>query len=137
VAVTTGHGTLTLLSRLSKSTIRLSSESMLGMSLRRYLALSYIAEPGGVSQQQLGEILCIDANNMVLLLNDLEEAGLTRRVRDPADRRRHIVEITEEGRAAYDHAQRARESVEDEVLAALTVAERATLHRLLAKALRE
>jgi DNA-binding MarR family transcriptional regulator len=73
----------------------------------------------------------------VLLLNELEEAALTRRVRDSADRRRHIVEITEQGRVAYAHAQRVRESVEDEVLAALDADERATLHRLLAKALAE
>jgi DNA-binding MarR family transcriptional regulator len=137
VATTTTHGTLTLISRLSKMSIRRTSDEMLGMSLRNYLAVSYIAEPGTISQQQLGEILGIDANNMVLLLNDLEEAGLTRRVRDPADRRRHIVEITEHGRTAYERAQRARESVEDEVLAALSAEERATLHRLLAKALQE
>ncbi|HEY3728573.1 MAG TPA: MarR family transcriptional regulator [Solirubrobacteraceae bacterium] len=137
MATTTTHGTLTLISRLSKVSIRRSSEEMLGMSLRNYLAVSYIAEPGAISQQQLGEILCIDANNLVLLLNDLEQAGLTRRVRDPADRRRHIVEITEHGRVAYEHAQRARESLEDEVLAALSGEERATLHRLLAKALQE
>jgi DNA-binding MarR family transcriptional regulator len=110
---------------------------MLGMSLRHFMAVSYIADPGGVSQQQLGEILCVDANNLVLLLNELEEAGLIRRVRDPADRRRHIVELTDPGRAAFDRAQRARESVEDEVLAALDSDERETLHRLLAKALAE
>ena len=39
----------------------------------------------------------MDANNLVLLLNELEDAGLVRRVRDPADRRRHLVQITEEG----------------------------------------
>ena len=105
------------------------------MSLRHYMAISYIADPGGVSQQQLGEILSVDANNMVLLLNELEEAGLTRRVRDPADRRRHMVEMTEEGSAAFERAQRARESLEDEVLAALSAEERETLRRLLAKAL--
>lgn len=137
MAATATHGTLTLIARLSKVSIRRSSEEMLGMSLRNYLAVSYVVEPGGISQQQLGEILGIDPNNMVLLLNDLEEAGLTRRVRDPADRRRHIVEITEHGRAAYGRAQRARESIEDEVLAALSSDERATLHALLAKALRE
>ena len=68
------------------------------MSLRHYLALSYVADPGGISQQQLSEILCIDANNTVLLLNEMEDQGLIRRVRDPADRRRHLVEVTDHGR---------------------------------------
>jgi DNA-binding MarR family transcriptional regulator len=135
VAVTSARGTITLLSRLSKSVYRKSPESLLGMSLRHYLALSYVADPGGISQQQLSEILCIDANNTVLLLNEMEDQGLIRRVRDPADRRRHLVEVTEHGEELFHRAQRAREGVEDEVLGALSAPERATLHRLLAKAL--
>jgi DNA-binding MarR family transcriptional regulator len=135
VAATSTRGTLTLLSRLSKSVYRKTPESLLGMSLRHYLALSYVADPGGISQQQLAEILCIDANNTVLLLNEMESDGLIRRVRDPSDRRRHLVELTDHGQEVFQRAQRARESVEDEVLAALNADERATLRRLLAKAL--
>lgn len=135
MAVSHARGTIALLSRLSKSTYRKMPESLLGISLRNFLALSYIVEPGGISQQQLSEILCIDANNTVLLLNDMEDQGLIRRVRDPADRRRHLVEATEHGEEVFERAQRTRETVEDEVLAALTAQERATLHRLLAKAL--
>lgn len=129
------RGTLTLLSRLSKASIRATPESALGMSLRNYLALSYIAEPGGIPQQQLGEICGIDANNTVLLLNELESEGFIRRERDAADRRRHLVQITDAGMAAFQRAQRAREAVEDEILGALTAEERDVLHRLLAKAL--
>jgi DNA-binding MarR family transcriptional regulator len=135
VAAVGTRGTLTLLSRLSKSIYRRTPESLLGMSMRHYLALSYIVEPGGISQQQLAEILCIDANNTVLLLNEMESDGLIRRVRDAADRRRHLVEATELGDEVFQRAQRARESVEDEVLAALEADERATLRALLAKAL--
>jgi DNA-binding MarR family transcriptional regulator len=135
VAAVGTRGTLTLLSRLSKSIYRRTPESLLGMSLRHYLALSYIVEPGGISQQQLAEILCVDANNTVLLLNEMESHGLIRRVRDAADRRRHLVEPTELGEQVFHRAQRARGSVEDEVLAALDAGERATLRALLAKAL--
>ena len=135
MTVTTARGTLALLSRLSKSAYRKCPESLLGMSLRHFLALSYVADPGGISQQQLSDILYIDANNTVLLLNEMEDQGLIRRVRDPADRRRHLVEATDHGREVLVRAQQARETVEDEVLGALTAQERATLHRLLAKAL--
>jgi DNA-binding MarR family transcriptional regulator len=128
-------GTLTMLSLLSKSVYRRTTESMLGMSQRRYLALNYVAEPNGISQQQLGEILCMDANNTVLLLNELEDDGLVRRERDPSDRRRHIVRLTESGSQAFSAAQRNRESLEDEVLVALSSEEREMLHQLLAKAL--
>ncbi len=128
-------GTLTMLSLLSKSVYRRTTESMLGMSQRRYLALNFVAGPSGISQQQLGEILCMDANNTVLLLNELEDDGLVRRERDPDDRRRHIVRLTEQGSRAFSAALRSRESLEDEVLAALSPEERETLHQLLAKAL--
>ena len=43
--------------------------------------------------------------------------------------------MTDHGRETFQRAQRVRENVEDEVLGALTAHERATLHRLLAKAL--
>jgi DNA-binding MarR family transcriptional regulator len=137
MATTPAHGTLTLVSRLSKSIYRAVPESMLGMSVRHYMAISSIGEPGGISQQQLSEILGMDANNVVLLLNELEQAGLVRRVRDPHDRRRHTVEVTEAGLAAYERARLARESVEDALLANLDADERETLHRLLAKALHD
>jgi DNA-binding MarR family transcriptional regulator len=135
VATTGTRGTLTLLSRLSKASIRATPESSLGMSLREYLALSYVADPGGISQQQLSEILCIDANNTVLLLNELETKSLVQRLRDPADRRRHLVQMTTAGRVAYERAQRAREAAENEILSALSHDERDQLHELLAKAL--
>jgi DNA-binding MarR family transcriptional regulator len=80
-------------------------------------------------------MLCIDANNLVLLLNDLESKEFAFRRRDPADRRRHLVEITDEGLRAFDNAEKGIESVEDEVLALLTRHERVELQELLAKAL--
>ena len=110
------RGTLMLVSRLSKMAIRNTPESLIEMKTRQYVALSYISDPGGVSQQKLGEILCMDANNVVLLLNELEDERWIRRVRDPSDRRRHIVEITEAGRAKLNHALEARETLEGEIL---------------------
>jgi DNA-binding MarR family transcriptional regulator len=45
------------------------------------------------------------------------------------------VSITASGAVAMKHAERYLSTVEDEVLAALTAEERATLHQLLARAL--
>ena len=77
----------------------------------------------------------MDANNVVLLLNELEEEGHVTRLRDPHDRRRHLVELTETGRHALAEAERAQEGIEDEVLQALDPSERATLWQLLTRAL--
>ena len=107
----------------------------MGMSLRHYMALWAIHD--AVPQADLAENLCIDANNTVILLNELERAGWVSRERDPSDRRRHLVRITDSGRAAVERAVAARAPYEGEVLGALTAAERRTLHALLAKALGE
>jgi DNA-binding MarR family transcriptional regulator len=61
--------------------------------------------------------------------------GYVERRRDPADRRRHVVELTDEGRAALERAERAQESIGDELFAALSEDERATLRSLLSRAL--
>ena len=38
----------------------------------------------GVRQQQLADALCMDAGNIVLLLNELEDLGYISRIRDRA-----------------------------------------------------
>jgi DNA-binding MarR family transcriptional regulator len=127
---------MVLLTRLAKQVYRRSDEQLLGMHLRLLAALSFVADHDGVHQQELGDALCMDANNIVLLLNELEELGYVTRMRDPADRRRHLVDLTVAGRRALTKAERAQETVEDEVLSALQPAERAILHELLQRALR-
>jgi DNA-binding MarR family transcriptional regulator len=128
-------GSMVLLTRLAKVVYRRTSEERLGMRLRQFVALSFLNEHDGVSQQALAETLCLDANNVVLLLNELEAVGHVERRRDPDDRRRHLVHVTPAGRRAIAFAERGQESVEDEVLAALDADERATLRELLARAL--
>jgi DNA-binding MarR family transcriptional regulator len=128
-------GSLALLSRLAKMVYRRSSEELLGMTIRHFVTLSYLRDHPGAPQQDLGDALCIDASNLVLLLNELEGADLARRRRDPGDRRRHLVRITETGETALDLAEKAQEKIEAELLHTLSTEERATLRRLLARAL--
>jgi DNA-binding MarR family transcriptional regulator len=78
----------------------------------------------------------MDANNVVLLLNELEELGYVARLRDPGDRRRHLVQLTRAGRTALSRSELAQAAIEDEVLGALEPEERKTLRHLLARALR-
>ena len=106
------------------------------MHLRLLIALSYLRDHDGAPQQEPAEVLCIDANNVVLVLNELEDLGHIRRRRDPADRRRHLVDLTPRGRKAMAAAERAQEGIEDDVLHGLDAEERAALWRLLTRALR-
>jgi DNA-binding MarR family transcriptional regulator len=132
----TEAGTLMLLARLSKQAMRRSDPDALGIDLRLLMALSYLGDHDGAPQQEFVDALCIDAKNVVLLLNELEDHGHLVRRRDTADRRRHRVYITETGRAVLERAARAQQAIEDELLQALDAKERATLRRLLLRALR-
>jgi DNA-binding MarR family transcriptional regulator len=124
-----------LLLRLAKQVYRRSTEDLLGMHARFLMALSFLRDHGDAPQQDLAEALCMDANNVVLLLNELEALGYVARRRDPTDRRRHLVELTGEGSRALARAERAQETIEDEVLQGLDAEERATLWTLLTRAL--
>jgi DNA-binding MarR family transcriptional regulator len=126
---------MVLLPRLAKQVMRRSNTGELGMDLRLLMALSYLADHDGAPQQELVDALCMDAKNIVLLLNDLEHGGYLIRQRDTEDRRRHRVHITVQGCEALDRASRVLEDIEDEVLRALDAEERATLWELLARAL--
>ena len=126
---------MVLLTRLAKQVYRRSDERLLGMHLRHLMTLSYLRDHMGCPQQELAEVLCMDANNVVLLLNELEDLGYVARRRDPDDRRRHRVEVTSAGTKALAKAEQAQEAIEDDVLGALDADERATLWRLLTRAL--
>jgi DNA-binding MarR family transcriptional regulator len=126
---------MVLLTRLAKQVYRHSSDELLGMHLRQLATLSYLREQDRTPQGELAEAFCMDANNVVLLLNELEQIGYVRRTRDPDDRRRHLVDLTAAGRDALEAAERGQEQVEDEVLGALDAEERATLQKLLQRAL--
>lgn len=122
---------MVLLTRLQRVVYRRATEAVLGMSLKEYMALCSLRDSSSVSQQALCESLHLDPNNCVLLLNVLEGSHQVERRRDPADRRRHLVVLTPAGHEALERADRALESVEDEVLGALSAEQRATLHHLL------
>ena len=135
--MSTSHtpGVTVLVTQLSRLIYRRTSEELLGMRVKEFASLAILREHSPITQQELGDILFVDANNLVLLLNELESREFALRRRDPADRRRHLVEITDEGIRALDAAEKGIESVEDDVFAPLSAAERADLHQLLAKAL--
>ncbi|WP_028061516.1 MarR family winged helix-turn-helix transcriptional regulator [Candidatus Solirubrobacter pratensis] len=127
-------GSMVLLTRLSRLVYRSATEDILGMKMKAYATLSTLRN-GPLPQQQLCISMHLDPNNCVLLLNEMEAAGHVRRTRDPADRRRHIVEVTEEGRKALARSDTALNTVEDQVLGPLSPEERETLRQLLDRAL--
>jgi DNA-binding MarR family transcriptional regulator len=131
----TATGTVSLVTQLGRVIYRRATEEVIGMRLKQLIALDHLRANDSCLQQGLGQMLMLDPNNCVLLLNELDKAGYVERLRDPADRRRHIVQITPEGRRALEGAEAKLEALEGEVLGNLDAAERRQLHDLLAKAL--
>ncbi len=130
------HQSLVLINHLARVARRRSEVALepIGLRPRHLVALTILREGGAMTQGALGEALRLDPTNLVGLLNELEEASLLERRRDPLDRRRHIVELSATGRDAIARAEHALASVQDEVLSRLDDDERATLHGLLLRA---
>lgn len=128
-----GSGLVTLLTQMSKALHRRTTEELLGMKLKEFMVLTWARDHENVTQQELETALMVDANAVVLLLNDLESAGYLVRRRDPADRRRHLVEVTRSGRSAVERAEKAREGLEEEILSGFSHEDREKLMQMLAR----
>lgn len=118
--------------RIMNTRLRQALDSS-GLNPRHAVLLCRLDESGPISQQGLIDILSIDASALVAVLNDLEREGLVERRRDPADRRRHIVEITADGKRAVGSIEVAVADVEREAFAGFSANELFQLHGLLSR----
>jgi DNA-binding MarR family transcriptional regulator len=130
------HRSSALLDHVARLT-RLRGESALaplGLRPRHLVALTVLRDHGSPTQQALAAALQTDRTNLIGLLNELETDHLIVRRRSTEDRRRHFVELTDDGVQRLMEAEVALAAAEDEVLAALDAHEREQLYQLLAKA---
>lgn len=104
-----------------------------GLRLPHLGVLSALAESGPSAQRDLSVRLRIDASDLVSVLDDLEKMGLVRRDRDPRDRRRYAVTLTETGRTRLAQRLAVGRELEDKLFAPLTEDEREQLLRLLVR----
>jgi DNA-binding MarR family transcriptional regulator len=109
-----------------------------GINGRHLAVLSVLAGGELLSQQEAARRLAIDRTTMVTLIDELERMRIVARHPDPGDRRKNVVDLTDEGRALYDKAGRAAEDAERRFLAPLDDAAaqrlRESLHRVITAA---
>jgi len=107
--------------------------AVLDMRASEFAILHHLYSEGPISQQQLGRALRIHASNLVAMIDQLESDGLLIRRRDPDDRRRYLLELTDDGVRRLADAERAAQGAEADMLAPLTPAERERLRGYLAR----
>lgn len=77
----------------------------LGLTYLQYLAMLALWERAPQSVGELGGRLGLDSGTLTPLFKRMETAGLVRRARDPADERRVIIALTDQGRALREQAK--------------------------------
>ncbi len=121
--------------RLDHALERLSRrmERDLGVTAQQRLVVRCIGKYPGVTAGQLASLLHVDPGTMSSTLRRLESKRLVRRRRDPIDKRRFALGLTEEGRALDLPAGATLESSVDQLLMRSIPAERAGGVALIAR----
>jgi DNA-binding MarR family transcriptional regulator len=109
-----------LLASIGRNTIRLMNEALEPTGLKpRHIPTLMALSGGALTQSALAEATSADPTTLVGLLNDLELDSLVTRRRDPTDRRRHIVALSERGRQRLEAMTSATRHVESRIIAGL------------------
>jgi DNA-binding MarR family transcriptional regulator len=83
----------------------------LGLTYPQYLAMLVLWQGDGITVSQLGERLALDSGTLTPLLKRLEGSGLVQRLRDAADERRVLLQLTPAGRALKARALRVPQTI--------------------------
>jgi DNA-binding MarR family transcriptional regulator len=125
-----------LLSRASGLFVRASNAALAssGLRVRSYSVLLLACEADdGISQRDLAGVLGLDPSQVVLLVDELADAGLVERRPSTTDRRTKLVVATGAGRALRAEAVREVGAAVTAQLAGLTPTEQYLLRDLLGR----
>jgi DNA-binding MarR family transcriptional regulator len=104
-----------------------------GFSPYHYSVLALLEEGPRTTQAEIADTLEVDRGTLVKLLDFLEERGMIGRQRDPNDRRRHFVSLTDAGRRQLTTFREIVARLDDEFLVPLDENDRAELLAMLQK----
>ena len=103
-----------------------------GVSMWGYIVLTALAEQPVRTQAALAQAINADKSRIIGVLDELQERGLIKRSPDPADRRVHLLSLTQAGSRLRESVRDAIQRQEEErVLSALPDADRSAFLRAL------
>jgi DNA-binding MarR family transcriptional regulator len=126
---------LVVLSRAHRAAVSAALDGV-PHGLRGYQTLSTVVRGEQPNQLALAGYLGIDRTVMTYVIDDLVAAGLVERRVNPNDRRERRIAVTAKGARLVQTLQRKVQQAEVEVLAPLTVDQRAQFRELLSQAAR-
>lgn len=103
----------------------------LGLDVRQYTTLAFIAAGHAPAQHDLASLLHLDPSQVVKLTKSLEAGGLLTRDTLPQDRRAKTLLITAEGQALYQQAALLVRQIQGSLTASLSRRDRNALESLL------
>lgn len=103
----------------------------LGVTAQQRLVLRCLGAYPGLTPSQLAAVLHLDRGTVSVTLMRLEQRGLLRRRRDPADARRLTVALTKQGRALDRPTPGTVEAAVEQVLGSAGAGRVASVKRLL------
>lgn len=123
------------LTRTSRAVSRAFDDALaaVGGSLPTWRVLLSLHGAPVANQRQLATAVGIQGATLTHHLNAMESAGLLTRRRDPANRRVHRVELTEQGSDAFDRMRAAAVAFDRRLRADLGTADIDNLLQLLAR----
>jgi DNA-binding MarR family transcriptional regulator len=108
-----------------------SAMAPFGITGRQCAVLIAIDSQAPLSQQEVAGRLGVDRTTMVLLIDELENKRLVQRRRDPHDRRKNVVVLTDAGRTTLREASSASAEAERLFLGPLSGDEAVQLRQAL------
>jgi DNA-binding MarR family transcriptional regulator len=102
-----------------------------GLTQPQFAAMARLHETGPCSQNHLGRLAALDSASIVGVVNRLKTRKFVTTRKHADDRRRIIVELTQEGRQIIRKAMRLGQKANEQTLSVLTPAQRRQLVELL------
>jgi MarR family transcriptional regulator, lower aerobic nicotinate degradation pathway regulator len=122
-----------LLARLGQESMARFRKALrpLEITAQQYVVLKQLQAFGTASQATLADALGLDYSNLATVTGELSDAGLIERYRHESDRRRYVIELSEQGSELVEKCDKELYEGEEEMLGNLSDADRERFWGLL------